>query len=842
VPGATIRRREGKLPVGVTRLVGRRREVAEIHRLLSVSRLVTLTGVGGVGKTRLALEVAGQRRRVFADGAWWVELADLRSPDLLVVTAMRGIGLANPVTGDAAELIEYVRERQLLLVLDNCEHLVGACAVLVDELLRAAPGLHVLATSREPLSVAGEHTFLVPPLSVPHEDAATVAGDPAQHEAVMLFAERAAAAAPGFAVTAGNRQVVAAVCRKLDGLPLAIELAAGRVRALSPEQILHRLDDQYSVITGAGRARPSRHQTLQAAMDWSFQLCSEHERLLWVRLAVFAGGFDLDAVEAVCAGDELTREEVLEALIGLVDKSVVTREERGGRGRHRMLETVRQYGLHRPDAAVEVQQLRRTHRDYYLALAERFGREWFGPDQAEWIDRMRAEHANVRAALGFCFGDNREAKSGLAIAGALWMYWVSCGPLCEGRHWLDRGLLLHRQQCPERARALWACAYLAAGQGDIPAALPMLSECRRLADDIHDQVALSCAAYVLGMIEMFGATPGRAVALLEESLAVERALTEPTPLGSLPQFGLAFANISVGNIDRGTELAEDCLTRCQAHGEHYVRSYALMALGMSEVLRGQIEPATAHMREEIKIKRELNDVVGIAWAIEVFAWMAAEEDDAVRSARLFGASRALWRALGAYLSGFEVYLRRHDQYENKVRITLGETAFLVAFQQGTQLSTDQAVAYACGTHTPPPAPSAPPPAILTKREAQVAALVATGASNKQIADQLVISQRTAEGHVEHILAKLGFTSRAQIAAWITAQQPPIGPPGTVILECPPIGTSRASRACRAIMPARSRPGSSSALSSAATVRSSIRGTRWAATAAGYQTGWCSSSS
>lgn len=312
---------------------------------------------------------------------------------------------------------------------------------------------------------------------------------------------------------------------------------------------------------------------------------------------------------------------------------------------------------------------------------------------------MRAEHANVRAALGFCFGDNREAKSGLAIAGALWFYWVSCGPLWEGRHWLDRGLLLHPQQCPERARALWVSAYLAVLQGDIPAALAMLSECRRLADDIHDQVALSCATFVLGMIELFGATPRRAVALLEKTAALERALTEPAPLGSLPQFGLAFANVSVGNLDRGAELAEDCLARCQAHGEQWVRSYALMALGMSDFLRGQIESATAHLREEITIKRELNDVVGIAWAIEVFAWIAAEEDDAVRSARLFGASRALRQPLGAYLSGFQVYLRRHDQYENKVRITLGETAFLVAFQHGTQLSTDQAVAYAVGGAT-----------------------------------------------------------------------------------------------------------------------------------------------
>jgi predicted ATPase/DNA-binding CsgD family transcriptional regulator len=782
VSGATMRRREGKLPASVTRLVGRRREVAEINRLLSVSRLVTLTGVGGVGKTRLALHVAFQRRRAFADGAWWVELADVRSADLLVVTAMRAVGLADPVTGDAAELIEYVRERQLLLVLDNCEHLVGACAVLVDELLRAAPGLHVLATSREPLSVAGEHAFLVPPLSVPPEGATTVAGGPVQHEAVTLFAERAAAAAPGFALTAGNRQAVAALCQKLDGLPLAIELAAGRARALSPEQILHRLDDQYSVITSAGRARPSRHQTLQAAMDWSFQLCSEREQLLWIRLVVFAGGFDLDAVEAVCVDGALTREEVLEALIGLVDKSIVMREERGGRGRHWMLETVRQYGLHRPDAAGGVQRLRRRHRDYYLELAGQFDREWFGPDQAEWIERMRAEHANIRATLGFCFGDTREAKSGLALASALWFYWVSYGPLWEGRYWLDRGLSLNSQQDPERARALWVNADLAVLQGDVPAALPMLSECRRLASDIHDQVALSCATFVLCLIDLFGDTPQRAVALLEKTLARERALTEPDPLGSFPLFVLALGNVSLGNIDRGAELAEDCLARCQARGEQWVRSYAFMALGMSEFLRGRIESATARMREAVTIKREFNDVRGIAWAIEGFAWIAAEENDAVRSARLFGASRVLWQPVGAYLSGSQIHLGWHDQYENKVRNTLGETAFLAAFQQGTQLSTDEAIAYARGTHTPLPPARVLPPAVLTKREAQVAALVATGASNKDIADQLVISQRTAEGHVEHILAKLGFTSRAQIATWITAQQPPTGPLGTVLLR------------------------------------------------------------
>jgi predicted ATPase/DNA-binding CsgD family transcriptional regulator len=774
VSRATMRRREGNLPASVTRLVGRRREMAEIHRLLSASRLVTLTGVGGVGKTRLALHVAGQRHRAFADGVWWVELADLRNPDLLVVTAMRAIGLVNPATEDASELIQYVKDRRLLLVVDNCEHLVSACAVLADELLRAAPGLHILATSREPLNIAGEHAFSVPPLSVPQEGALTAAGDPALHEAVTLFAERAAASAPGFAVTADNRQVVAAVCRRLDGLPLAIELAAGRARALTPEQILHRLDDQYTLITGTGRARPSRHQTLQTAMDWSFQLCSEHERLLWTRLVVFAGGFDLDAVEAVCTGGDLTRGDVLEALIGLVDKSIVTRDERGGRGRHRMLETVRQYSLRRPGARGEMQRLRRRHRDYYLALTGQFGREWFGPGQAEWIERLHAEHANIRAALEFCFEDNREAESGLAIAGALWFYWVSHGTLREGRHWLDRGLLLLRKECPERTRALWVSAHLAALQGEIPAALPMLSECRLLARVTNDQVALSCATFVLGVTELFGDTPWRAVALLDKSLALERALSEPAPLASFPLFVLAIANIASGNFERGAELAEDCVARCQAHGEQWVRSYALKALGISECLRGRIEPATARIREAVKIKRELNDVLGIAWVIEVFAWIAAEEDDAVRSAWLFGASRVLWQPLGAYLSGFHAYLRWHDHYEKKARNALGEAAFLAASQHGAQLSPDQAIAYASEADSKPLAPQASsrPAAVLTKREAQVADLVAKGTSNRHIAEALVISQRTAEGHVEHILAKLGFTSRAQIAAWITAQQPP----------------------------------------------------------------------
>ncbi|MFE3238497.1 ATP-binding protein, partial [Kitasatospora indigofera] len=378
---------ENVLPVGVTSLVGRRAELAELKRVLEGSRLVTLTGTGGVGKTRVALEVAREVRRAFPDGVFWVSLAEVGEPGLVGLTVMDVVGRRIMGPEPTAALVEHLRDKRVLLVLDNCEHLVGACASLTQDLLSACAGVRVLATSREVLDITGERTFHLAPLPLPEEDGeddapAVVTGTPTTTDALSLFAERAAAVVPGFEITADNARTVAALCRHLDGLPLAIELAAVQMRALTVEELLQRQDERHELLARHQEGTPpARHRSLRATVDWSFELCSPEERLLWARLSVFAGGCDLDAAERVCTGEDLTATAVLDVMAGLVEKSVLTREEIHGHARYRMLETIRQYGREQLIHAGEEAELRLRHRDHYLQLAELVQARWFGPGQ-----------------------------------------------------------------------------------------------------------------------------------------------------------------------------------------------------------------------------------------------------------------------------------------------------------------------------------------------------------------------------------------------------------------------------------------------------------------------------
>ena len=426
---AAARRGVGNLPAELTSFVGRRGEVAEVRRLLSRSRLITLTGVGGVGKTRLALRVATGLRRALRDGVWLVQLDQLRDEALVAQAVGGALGLQRRAGAPEAVLAEYVADRRLLLVLDNCEHLVDAVAKLADQLLRAAPGLRVLATSRESLNIAGETVLPVPPLAAPDPGQPLTVATLARFPAVALFAERAAQVAPGFSVTEANRAAVTGICRRLEGLPLAIELAAAQTRVLSPEQIQARLGDRLGLLTQGSRANPARQQTLRASIAWSYELCSEAERLLWARLSAFAGGFELDAAEGICADDRLTAEDVLELLAALADKSVLIAEHGGGVVRYRLSETLREFGQECLQRAGEDTALRRRHRDWYEQLARQADTGWPSRQTADLTARLFREHANVRAAQDFCQAEPGEAEAGLRIALHVWrfFYW-DAGP------------------------------------------------------------------------------------------------------------------------------------------------------------------------------------------------------------------------------------------------------------------------------------------------------------------------------------------------------------------------------------------------------------------------------
>ncbi|MGN9787624.1 ATP-binding protein [Nonomuraea sp. ZG12] len=772
---STRRRRPNGLPAEVNSFVGRRHEVAAARQALSESRSVTLTGAGGVGKTRLALRVGEEVARAFRDGVWLVELATLDGPGLLAQTVVEALEIRGSSASEPLRVLtDHLHDKQALLILDNCEHLVEESAVLVERLLRAAPEVRVLATSRQALGIAGEQALTVPTLPLPAD------GEPRESldallrsDAVRLFAERARAVLPTFTVTEENRDVVAAICRHVDGLPLAIELAAARLRALSAQQILDLLDDRFRLLTAGSPAVLPRHQTLRALIDWSHALCSEQERLLWERAAVFTDGFGLPSAEEVCAGPGIAREEVVDLVIGLVDKSILIREEHQQDVRYRMLETIRQYGRDRLAASGQEDTLRRRHRDHYRALAARVRSELFGPAQVAWFTRLHLEHANLRAALEYSFGEHGEhghpddIAAGIEMATDLLYHWITSYYLGEGRRWLDQGLATYTEPDEIRARALWANSWLAIIQADMPAATTMLKESRGIGERLQNESILGYAALFSGMVAMSDGRAETAVKLYEDALA--RHADTQDPVGrTLSLIRLSLAHSFLGNSSLAISLAEECIALCDAHDEGWHRAYTSMALGVEEWRRDNVERATELEKQSLRFNGSLGDALGSGVNLEVLAWIAADQKRYRRAARLLGCLMTVWRSVGAPLSGYGHLAGYHDDCEARTRKALGEPAFTAAVRRGARLSYDEALAY--GLEEDRPAEEEPAePAPLTRRETEIARLVAQGMTNKEIAASLVIAQRTAEGHIEHILTKLGFNSRSQIAVWVGEQ-------------------------------------------------------------------------
>lgn len=745
-----------------------------MRELLSSSRLLTLTGVGGTGKTRLALKVSRQVVRTVSDGVWWAALAEVKDPQLLEFTVAQAVGLQSPKTDALNALIEYLRPKDLLLVLDNCEHLLESCANLVYKLLQSCPHVRVLATSREALGIIGEQVFAVPSLPVP-DGPNLFKKSGTRHDAIDLFAKRASEAFPGFSVTDDNLNAVADLCRRLDGLPLAIELAAVRVRVLSVEEILQRLDNRFRMLATGNRAGPARHRTLRAAFDWSFDLCDEQQRAMWARLSVFAGSASLGAVEEVCAGDGVDREEVVEAIAGLVSKSIVIREEVDGQTRFRLLEAVREYGLDKLRERGEEAQLRCRHRDYYRHVAERFETEWFGPDQLKLFALMRVEHPNLRAAMDFSLAEQDPTCAGIRMAASLWLYWFACGFQREGRHWLDRALTVNTKPSRERAAALWADGYLTLLVGEARITIELLKEARVLAQRLGDSAILAHSTYVAGLAELAVNNPVHGTALLENGLELERAQDDPLPHLPLALLDRGYAACLTGDLDQAAALLSESQSICNAHGESWMHAWDLVILGLTQWRQGNEQSAIRTIRKGLRRKHALNDLLGVALSVEFLAWcFVTSRSDYTRAARLFGAGQKLWDPLGAFLIGFDNLLIWHEQCEGQARTSLGDTAFTEAQEIGRKFSVERAVRYALGTEGDGPEATdiSPPDAqrLLTRREVQVADMLSRGMSNKEIAKALVISQRTAEGHVENILTKLGFTSRSQVAVWLAEQK------------------------------------------------------------------------
>ncbi|BAH51966.1 protein kinase domain-containing protein [Rhodococcus opacus] len=758
----------GKLLLELTSFVGRRHELTEARNLLAGSRLVTLTGIGGVGKTRLAMRVAAAVQRDYGDGVRLAELGELRDGSSLVDAVAAAVGVRNHSARPLREvLIEFLASRETLLVLDNCEHLVDAVAELTEMLLRVCPALRILATSREPLGIGGEAVLQVPPLTVPDPDHRPSLRGLPKYDAVTLFADRAAAAVPGFALTEDNAAAVAGICHRLDGLPLPIELAAARLRAMSPEQILERLTDRYTLLSRGSRGAPSRQQTLRLSIDWSFELCTAGEQLMWGRLTVFAGSVELDAAEQVC-GAGLGPDGLLDTLTSLVEKSILIREEHGSVVRFRMLETLRAYGYEKLGQTGETVALRRRHRDWYERLALEAEAEWISARQLEWIARLKREQPNLREALEFCIDDDPAA--GLRTAAALRWFWTSQGLYSEGRRWFS-DLLARSPGNPtvDRIRALHCAAVMADVQGDLEAGAALVAEARSLTAHTSDPMMRALVSVADGTLALYSGDLPHACSHLETALAEFGSRGERTlETNVLYLLGLAYG--LAGRTDEAIECHERVLAITEEYGEKMYRSHSLWALGIAVWRQGAADRAVRFLEESLELSRQVHSPRFAAAAVEALAWIACERRDPARAAVLMGAAQWLAKSVGSAAVIHSDLIVYQTEFAAKSRKELGDNAFAAAHRRGEQLGFDAAIAYALRKAQPgASAPESGASTRLTKREHEVADLIAEGLTNQAIADRLVISPRTAQGHVEHILAKLGFTSRTQVAAWVVEQ-------------------------------------------------------------------------
>jgi predicted ATPase/DNA-binding SARP family transcriptional activator len=617
------------LPVQLTSFVGREREIAAIRQAIGNARLLTLTGAGGSGKTRLALQVASQVEADFSEGVVWVEFAALTDPRLLPQQVTTVLGIRDEAGRSAtAVLLDALRHRSLLLILDNCEHLADACAALVDTLLRGCPGVRILATSREALGVAGERAWLVPPLSLPPADTDLTPESSMRCEAVQLFVARAQDAVPGFVLKRTNAAAVAHVCRRLDGLPLAIELAAARVKVLTPEQIAQRLDNAFALLTGGSRTALPRHRTLRAAVDWSYRLLSASEQVLLQRLSVFPGDFTLEAVEAICTDGDLEAWEVLELLARLVDRSLVVMREHVGFARYHLLETVRQYAserLRQPDGngvkrACSAGQVERRHALYYADLAERAAEQLRRPGQLESLAVLELEHDNLRGVLAWSL-KGPDAELALRLCLALREFWRMHGHLSEGRRWMREALALSPTADALRARVLVGAADLARLQGDHALARERLTEAEALARRVGDGTALAQALTSLGVQLVLQRDLPAARERFDEAIALHRELAASWGL-TIALGGRASVALAEGDLALARALRAEAAEVSRRAGDREGEAHALLGLG--ELARQQDDYASAGSAYErsLTLLRELGEPYHIAVALHDLAWVA----------------------------------------------------------------------------------------------------------------------------------------------------------------------------------------------------------------------------
>jgi len=686
------------LPRQLTRFIGREREIEEVTRLLATTSLLTLVGSGGAGKTRLALQVAADLLDAYPDGVWLVELAPLSDPSLVPQAVAAALSVREQAGRPVLDtLAEHLRARSLLLVIDNCEHLVASCAVVVESLLRACPGLRVLATSREGLGIAGETIWRIPSLSLPDPggfsaEASDVVARLTQFEAVRLFVDRALAVAPDFSVTNQNAPAVAQICTHLDGIPLAIELAAARVRLLTPDQIAARLDDRFRLLTGGSRTALPRQQTLRALVDWSHDLLSEPERVLLRRLSVFAGSWTLEAAEAVCAGERIDAFDILDLLAQLVDKSLVIGESRGEETRYRLLETLRQYGAEKLAAADETETLRGRHRDWFVRFAERETALLRSPRQTETFGQLIVEYDNLRAALDWSLSEPGGAEIASRLANRLLWFWALQGKLVESYVRLNILLSQVDDRSPVRARTLVAAGYLAHHTGDYARAGTLLEEGVSIWREVGGKADIATALMLLGRLELTEQHFERAWSLLSESRDLFREAGGEVIFDAPLAVFMAQVAKERGDHENAIPLFEECLATARAQGDAHTASSVLRSLGELTQLRGDFDQAQTHLAESLRLILALDDRSCAVTSLNSLANLDVERGILERAVRLFAAADAIREANGSDLA--PALKDRRDRGVAAARSQLTDTVFESAWAEGSGMSMAAAIGYA----------------------------------------------------------------------------------------------------------------------------------------------------
>jgi predicted ATPase/DNA-binding winged helix-turn-helix (wHTH) protein len=686
--------RPHNLPAELTSFVGRRMELLELPGVLAAARLVSLTGAGGVGKTRLAVRLASKLVAEFRDGVWLVDLAPLSAPDLIVQTIATTLGTREGPQRPARDaLLDSLRTRQLLLVLDNCEHVIGACAELVEAVLRHAPGVRILATSREALGVSGETIRRVPSLSIPGALAPVHADALLDVEATQLFIERASGVDSTFRPTPDNADAIASICRRLDGIPLAIELAAARVIVLSPAQIEARLQDRFRLLTGGGRTAVARQRTLEATMDWSYQLLSPGEQQLLSRLSVFPAAWTLDAAEAVCAGDGISERDVLDLLSQLVGKSLVAAGgDFDGERRYRLLETVRQYAQERLARAGAADRLRGRHFEFYFEAFRGVLPVLSHHGQLPCLRRLRIEQENVRTALEWALSSEALAQKGVELAGALFWYWTKCGLFEEGTRWLEQALAV-AVPVPGliRARALIGLANLHWFQGRHVEADARAAEALTLGRESGDAWVVSFALFLQGTAAFERGDHEQAEVRSQEARDAADVSGEHVLHGP-PLLVLGNVAASKGDYERAQQLYDQSIDVLRGAGETWGLSIVLLLAAGLRIVREDHVQAGVEAAEALSLCEELEDPRGVAWSLELFAGLLAAEGFADGATRLWGASEQLLETVGGSLAPSIGWVR--DRYIEGIKTSLGGERFEMARADGRAMQSAQAIAFA----------------------------------------------------------------------------------------------------------------------------------------------------